>query len=163
MRSLLFAVLAAVPMVIVGCTSDAAPDPEIGTADAYVSIVAWQLGQQGPPPTNAKLPLVYITASNGKSIDAGVQANVANQTVDDAKVRFADTVEDATQTNVDGAPVRDEGVLLIVDPIASDGTAQMQLPVTVYRTQTDLSRYRLSLLAAGTGVSVTAATPIPVD
>ena len=163
MRSLLLAVVPAAALMIAGCTSDAASKPHIGTADAYVSIVAWQLGEQGPPSTDGKLPVVYVTASNGKSIDAGVQAKVAKQTVDDAKVRFADTVEDATETDTDGAPVRDEGVLLIVDPIDADGEAQMQLPVTVYRSDNDQSRYRLSLQAIESGVSVKAATPIPID
>ena len=110
---------------------------------------------------HAKFPVIYITSSNGKSIDAGVQAKVAKQTVDTAKVRFADHVEDATQTAVDGAPVRDAGVLLIVDPIDGAGKAQLQLPVTVYRSETDRPRYLLSLLAAGAGVSVTAAQPQP--
>ncbi len=157
----LVAAAVVVAAVVAGCTSGDTVSREIDTADAYVAIVAWQLGQQGPPATDAKFPVIYITSSNGKSIDAGVQAKVAKQTVDTAKVRFADHVEDATQTAVDGAPVRDAGVLLIVDPIDGAGKAQLQLPVTVYRSETDRPRYLLSLLAAGAGVSVTAAQPQP--
>lgn len=163
LRLVLLAAVVALLGVSSGCTSDAAPNPVIGAADAYVAIVVWQIGQQGPPSTAANLPVIYLAASNGKSIDAGVQAKVAKQTVDRAKVRFADTVEDATDTKVDGAPVRDDAVLLIVDPLDDPARSQIQLPVTVYRSTTDSARYRLTLVAADAGVSVTAAQPMPAD
>ena len=37
-----------------------------------------------------RCPVVYVATEDGTTIDAGVQAKVAQNTVDIAKVRFAD-------------------------------------------------------------------------
>lgn len=159
----LWVVVAAVVVALAACTSDASPRPEIGAADAYLAIVKWELGRQGPPPTDAALPVIYITSSNGQSIDAGVQAKVAKNSVDEAKVRFADTAKDATEVDQPDAPVHDDGVLLIVDPFDGTDRSQLQLPITVYRRNADQQRFTLSLLAGPNGVSVTAAQPSGAD
>jgi hypothetical protein len=148
-------------VAVVGCSSDKAKPREIGTAAAYIAIVNWELGQLGPPATNASLPVIYIAADDGKTIDAGVQANVVHTTVDQAKVRFTDVRDDAIDTGVDGKPVKDDGVLLIVDKIDGKGHSRLEVPVTVYRSETDQQRTTLTLVATTDGALVTSVSSLP--
>jgi hypothetical protein len=155
-----FVVVAAL-VIFAGCTSDKVKTPEIGAADAYLAIVTWELGELPPPGTDASLPVVYIAPEDGTTIDAGAQANVLRATVDVAKVRFTDVRDDATDKGVDGAPVKDGGVLLIVGKIDAKGTSRLELPITVYRTETDQQDTVLTLVATTAGVTVTSAAPQP--
>ena len=62
---------------------------------------------------------------------------MANKTVDIAKVRFADERDDAIDTDVEGEPVKDDGVLLIVDDFDTEGVTQVPVGVTVYHDADD--------------------------
>jgi hypothetical protein len=147
---------------LAGCSSDASPKPrDIGTANAYVAIVTWELGELGPPATNASLPVVYVASEDGKTIDAGAQAKVVQATVDVAKVRFTDVRDDAVDNRLDGAPVRDGGVMLIVDKFDGKGKSRLELPITVYKTEEDQQPLIVTLIATADGATVTAASPPP--
>jgi hypothetical protein len=154
-----WAVVVCAAVALAGCTSDAKPSTStsISDTDAYTAVIRWEVSTEGPPTSEgAALPVVYITAENGKTIDAGVQAAVIKATVDQAKVRFSDVRDDALQTKTDGVPVKDNGVLLVIDPINGKDQAHLSLGISVYRTDTDQQRWMLTMAATSAGVSVNA-------
>ncbi|MFT3851913.1 MAG: hypothetical protein QM733_04135 [Ilumatobacteraceae bacterium] len=153
--------LASLVLVAVACTSDDDPTPSISAADALTAIVDWQAGRAGPPATDAALPVIYVTSEAGTTIDAGTQAKVAGNTVDVAKVRFADARDDAVNSDVEGEPVRDDGVLLIVDELDGKGVTQMPVGVTVYRDSTDEQHLVLTVAATDDRAEVTASAARP--
>ena len=112
--------MAAVALAVAtpACSSDDGTQPgDVDQAGAYTAIVEWQAGEQEPVETvdgTDELPVIYVAAADGETIDIGVQANVAEQTVDVADVRFADDSSEAFDDGVDGAPVIDDGSLLLV-------------------------------------------------
>ena len=110
--------LTALSTLGVACSDDdSAPSGEVGPASAYTAIVEWQAGEQEPVLNDdgtERLPVIYIVAADGDTIDVGIQADVAGATVDVADVRFADEPGEAFDTDVDVEPVIDHGVMLLV-------------------------------------------------
>ncbi|HUS44279.1 MAG TPA: hypothetical protein VMY16_16570 [Ilumatobacteraceae bacterium] len=106
---------------LASCDDDeAASSNMVGSADAITAAVAWQADEQEPVVDDSGeplLPVVFVVAGEGTTIDVGVQAEVAAATVDWATVRFADDVADTFDPDLDGEPVRDDGVMLLVGPI----------------------------------------------
>jgi len=106
---------------VAACDSDAGESSDVvGSADAITAAVAWQAGEQEPvvdADGEAQLPVVFVVADDGAMIDVGVQADVAADTVDWATVRFADDIADTFDPDVEGEPVRDDGVLLLIGPM----------------------------------------------
>ena len=65
----------------------------MSSADAITAIVAWQAEEQEPvidDDGEPQLPVIFVVAGDGTTIDVGVQADVAEATNDWATVRFAD-------------------------------------------------------------------------
>jgi hypothetical protein len=143
------------------CTSDDNGQPSVGAADVYTALVDWQVGQAGPPVTGAPLPVVYIATENGTTIDPSTQAKVAQNTVDAAKVRFADNKDDAIDADVDGAPVKDDGVLLVVDEFTGKDTTVLVVPVTVYHDSSDEQRLMVTVRSSDGEVAVTSSSVRP--
>lgn len=121
----------------------------------------WEVGQLGPPATNDALPVVYVASEDGTAIGAGAQASVVQATVDTAKVRFTDVRDDAIDKDIDGAPVKDSGVLLIVAKVDGKGKARIDVPVIVYRSENDHQPTTLTLVATTDGALVTSASTPP--
>ncbi len=89
-------------------------------ADAITAAVAWQADDQDPvvgDDGEPILPVVFVVAGEGTTIDVGVQADVASATVDWATVRFADDIAETFDPDLEGEPVRDDGVMLLIGPI----------------------------------------------
>jgi hypothetical protein len=107
--------------VVAACDNGADESSDVvGSADAITAAVAWQAGEQEPvvdADGEAQLPVVFVVADGGATIDVGVQADVAADTVDWATVRFADDAADTFDPDVEGEPVRDDGVLLLIGPM----------------------------------------------
>ena len=106
----------------------------VGSADAITAAVAWQADEQEPVVDDdgeAQLPVVFVVAGDGATIDVGVQADVAADTVDWATVRFADDIADTFDPDIEGEPVRDDGVLLLIGP----------MPEPARSVELDLVRY----------------------
>lgn len=92
----------------------------VGAADAITAIVAWQADEQPPvldDDGEAQLPVIFLVAGDGETLDVGIQADVTEAVVDMATVRFADDVADTFDTSLEGEPVRDQGVMLRIGPI----------------------------------------------
>lgn len=113
--------LAAMSMVATACNDDElSATSDVEPAAAYSAIVQWQAGEQEPVMNDngeEQLPVIYVVAADGETIDVGVQADVAAATDAIADVRFADESAEAFHDGVDGEPVIDEGVMLVVDPL----------------------------------------------
>jgi hypothetical protein len=156
-----WALFAVAIVALGGCSSNSAKAPEIGSADAYVAIVNWEVGQLGPPATNAPLPVVYVASEEGNTIDAGAQVRVVQATVDTAKVRFTDVRDDALAKDVEGLPVKDSGVMLVVAKIDGKGKSRIDVPVTIYVNEQDQTLKVLTLVATTAGALVTSASSPP--
>ena len=107
--------------VVTGCdgNDDSAPR-EVDHAAAFTALVEWQAGEQEPVLDDSgepELPVIYVAAAEGGTIDVGVQAEVASATVDVATVRFADEATEAFDEGIEGQPVIDEGTMLLVGPL----------------------------------------------
>lgn len=120
---------------VAACDSGADESSDVvGSADAITAAVAWQAGEQEPVVDDdgeAQLPVVFVVADGGATIDVGVQADVAADTVDWATVRFADDAADTFDPDVEGEPVRDDGVLLLVGPMPEPARS-IELPLVRY-------------------------------
>ncbi len=115
-------------------TNDDAATDVVEPADAIIAAVAWQADEQEPvidDDGEPVLPVIFVVASEGTTIDVGVQADVAGATVDWATVRFADDAADTFDPDLDSEPVRDDGVMLLVGPIPDPARA-IELDVVRY-------------------------------
>lgn len=120
------------------CDDEIEPDV-VGPADAITAVVAWQADEQEPVIAEngeVQLPVIYLVADAGATIDVGVQAAVAESTVDWATVRFADDIADTFDPDLEGEPVRDDGVMLLVGPIPEPARS-IELPVVLYTSVDD--------------------------
>lgn len=124
---------------LASCDGDETPAGEVGPADAITAVVAWQAGEQEPVIADdgkVQLPVIYVVADAGTTIDVGVQADVAESTVDWATVRFADDITDTFDQDLEGEPVRDDGVMLLVGPIPEPARS-IELPLVRYTAVDD--------------------------
>ena len=156
-------------MAMVACNSSGSTTTRGVTAsDAIVAIVAWQTSEM-PPRSDAsgetQLPVIFVVADDGATLDVGVQADVARATVDMATVRFADDIDDTFDPDVVDEPVRDEGVLLLVGPVP-DPSRTITVAVERYQAIDDRQALQLEIVAtagadaAGPRARVTSATPL---
>jgi hypothetical protein len=131
--------LAALALVATACGDDETPDGALGTADAVTAIVQWQAIEQEPVLDDGGeplLPVVYVVAADGETIDVGVQAAVAQAVVDNVVVRFADDASEAFDPDAEGEPVRDDGSLLAIGVVAEPASTLM-VDVDRYTAHTD--------------------------
>jgi len=134
--------------VVAACDSDdAAPTDVVGVADAISAVVAWQADEQQPVlDDNGEelLPVIFVVADIGVTIDVGVQADVAAATADWATVRFADDVTDTFNAALEGEPVRDAGVMLLVGPMP-DPAQSVEVALVRYRSVDDAESFTLEI------------------
>lgn len=119
---------------LASCDDDESAPGEVGAAGAISAVVAWEAGKQEPVIADdgeVRFPVIYIVADAGATIDVGVQADVAETTLDWATVRFADDIADTFDLDLEGAPVRDDGVMLLVGPIPEPARS-IELPLVRY-------------------------------
>ena len=152
---------AGVGVLAAGCGSDDPDDPpESVSIDAVLTaLVDWAVGSNGTPTTTEdEPPVVYITASNGDTIDAAVQASVVAATTDDATVRFADDRSEAIDDTTEDEHVHDDGVLLVVGELPAEAqptrVPMSDVIVERYRTIDDASVFVVTVAPDGDGASV---------
>jgi hypothetical protein len=149
-----------------GCGSDDPDPPAAVSTDAVLTaLVDWAVGSDVTPTTTGdddEPPVVYITASNGDTIDAAVQASVVAATTDEATVRFADDRSEAIDDHTDEQRVHDDGVLLVVGELPADAppsnVSVSDVIVERYRAIDDTSVFVLTVAPDGDGASVTGET-----
>jgi hypothetical protein len=142
-----------------GCGSEDADEPvqSVSTDAVLTALVDWAVGGDAAPTADENPPVVYITASNGDTIDAAVQASVVESTADDATVRFADDRSEAIDDTTDDQRCHDDGVLLVVGELPADGTPSA-MTVERYRAVDDATIFDVTLAPDGDGAAVTGAT-----
>ncbi len=159
-RGLLACIVVGAVALTAACGSDDSADEPatVSTDAALTALVQWTVEADRPPTTaGEELPVVYITAASGDTIDAAVQASVVAATADDATVRFADDRSEAIDDGTDDQLVHDDGVLLVVGELPQ-GAAPPDVTVERYRSLDDASVFVVTLSKNATGVSVTGAT-----
>lgn len=145
-------------LALVGCTSDPAPAlPTVTPESAYVAIVQWEVDRSEPvvdEEGNIELPVIYLASTLGGTVDVGVQAEVV-ATVDEAAViRFADDQRDARDEGLEGEPVKDEGVMIVLDEFDPEQSV-VDARVSRYRSIDDVATWRLEVTATEAGADVT--------
>ena len=142
-----------------GCGSDDPGEPaaSVSTDAVLTALVDWTVASEGPTTTtdDEPPPVVYITASNGDTIDAAVQASVVADTADDATVRFADDRSEAIDDTTEDQRVHDDGVLLVVGELPAEPTG---VTVERYRALDDTSVFVVTVVPDGDRAAVTGVT-----
>lgn len=155
------AVAAASVLALVGCTSD--PEPERSTVtptDAHTAIVRWELERTEPvidADGNIETPVIYLAADSGGTVDVRVQADVVSNIDDAAVIRFADNARDARDENLDNRPVKDDGVMILIDEFEPD-QAEVEVRIVRYESIDDDNVWILELTANDDGATVGSAT-----
>ena len=136
---------------------------EIGPGDALTALVQWYVAETEPVVDDAGdpvLPVIYMASESGETVAVGVQATVAERSADDAVVRFADDRSEAIDDDLDGSPVKDDGVLMLLGEIP-EAAPSVTFPVTLYRSADDEQTLEVDVTATGTGVEITATPATP--
>lgn len=152
-------------MLAVGAAS-CSDDPSNGNANvtpaaAYVAIIEWQVSEQEPALDDngdVVVPVVFVASDDGSTIDVGVQAEVAETTTEWATVRFADQPSEAFDPGVEGEPVRDDGVMLVVGPVPV-AAPSIELSVVRYVAVDDSESFLLQVTATPGPSDTTAVSP----
>lgn len=155
------AVAAATLLPLLGCTSD--PEPERATVtptDAYTAIVRWELERTEPVidgDGNIETPVIYLAADSGGTVDVRVQADVVSNIDDAAVIRFADNSLDARDENLDNRPVKDDGVMILIDEFEPD-QREVEVRIVRYQSIDDDNVWILKLTAIADGATVESAS-----
>jgi len=154
-----------VALLLAACSSGGEKShTTVTAADAYNAAIRWYLGTV-PAPTgtaDTKPAVVYIAPESGKAINVGTQAAVAAEMADMKDVvvvRFADVRDDALDVDVDGKPVKDDGVLLLVGEI-DEGQPPLDMNVGVYRNADDQALYSMTITRSGESFVATSVTEV---
>ncbi|MGK0276204.1 MAG: hypothetical protein ACI9N0_002592 [Ilumatobacter sp.] len=161
-RGLLRVTAAAVAVfALVGCASD--PEPERATvtpSNAYTAIVRWEIARTEPvidADGNAEPPVIYVAASSGGTVDVRVQADVVANIDDAAVIRFADDARDARDEKLDNEPVKDNGVMILIDDFEPD-QVKVDARIVRYRSIDDHTTWILEVATTRENIAVTSAT-----
>ncbi len=137
-RSRAAGVAALATLLLAGCGGPS-KDEASRDAQVYVATIRDVLREQPPPEPEDKLPVVYIVGIGEKKVAAKVQAEVAAALDDEAEIRFADERSEAVLEDEDGKPVRGDGLLIAIGPVAPD-VDPVRVEVEVYRSAADSSK-----------------------
>ncbi len=148
--------------VVAACDGDdTVTSGAVGSADAITAVVAWQAGGREPvldDNGDERIPVIFVVAVDGAAIDVGVQADVAAATADWATVRFADDVADTFDADVEGEPVRDDGVMLLVGPMPQPARS-IELELVRYYAADDGEPFTLEITSDATTTDSDNPTP----
>lgn len=143
-RRRLVAVLASALLVAGSATACSESDPvEEGTGRDAAVLEEIVRELTGEPLEPDELPVTFVMGVDG-TIGIEVQAAVAAALVEEIDVRFADERVEAIDEGDDDRPVRDGGVLLVVQDIPVEGE-NIDVQVDRYETFDDGRRMVVSL------------------
>jgi hypothetical protein len=150
-------------LALIGCDGGDAgpPPPTVEPSDAVIAVIEWQVDELDPVLDESgapKLPLIYVASLGGGTIDVGIQAAAAESTSEIAIVRFADDRSDAVDSESDGMPVKEEGIMLLIGEIPEPART-VELIVARYRSVDDEETMVVEIVASVDGASVRSATP----
>jgi hypothetical protein len=160
--------LAAMSISATACSDDEpSTSGDVEAAAALTAIVEWQATEQEPVVNDngeEQLPVIYVVAADGETIDVGVQADVAAATVDVADVRFADESAEAFDDGVDSQPVIADGVMLLVGALPEPAPT-IDVELLRYHSVESSSPFTLQISAdeaatEASGISVATVTSV---
>ncbi len=161
-RAALSVAAAAVALLgLVGCASD--PKPQRATVtptNAYAAIIRWEIAQAEPvidADGNAEVPVIYLAAGSGATVDVRVQADVVAKIDDAAVIRFVDDARDARDETLDNEPVKDHGVMISIDEFEPD-QAKVVARIVRYQSIDDDNTWILEVTAVKDNAAVASAT-----
>lgn len=147
-------------LALVGCSSDPEPlRPTVAPADAYAAIVRWEVDQLEPvvdDAGNVEAPVIYLASGSGGTIDVRVQADVVTDIDDAAVIRFVDDARDARDEGFEDEPVKDDGVLIVLDDFPPD-QATVEARIVRYRSIDDDAAWLLEITAVDDSTTVESA------
>jgi len=145
---------------LIGCTSDPAPErPSVTPQSAYIAIVQWEVDNTKPvldEEGNAELPVIYLATTSGGTVDVAVQAEVVATIADTAVIRFADDPLEGRDQGLEGEPVKDDGVMLVLDPFEPDQPV-VGATISRYKSIDDVVTWHLEITATESSAEVTSA------
>jgi hypothetical protein len=137
----------AVVLLAGACSADQEPSRVDRKAEIYETITLWSLEES--PPTLEGDPVVFLAPASGEAIAADVQAATVRELKDNPVViRFADHRDEAILADVEGAPTRDDGLLVTVADVPLEGRA-FDLDVELYRSEDQVEQYVLRMASSG--------------
>jgi hypothetical protein len=153
-------------LVVIGSLCSCASDDggsaaTVDGAAAVTALVNWAADEL-PAVENedgeVELPVVYVTAQNGDTMDAGLQASVVEHTAETANVRFADDRVQAIDETSDIDAVRDGGVMLVVGEMPEPAQT-LAVDVEWYESLDESSTLVVQIDAVDSGAAVTGSQP----
>ncbi|MEX2626643.1 MAG: hypothetical protein WD225_07145 [Ilumatobacteraceae bacterium] len=132
-------------LVVSAACSESDPVEEGSGRDAAVieQVIRELAGEPDESDESDDVPVVYVVGVDG-TIGIEVQASVAAALVDHIDVRFVDERVEAIDETVDGRPVRDDGVLLVIQDVPVEGE-EIEVQVDRYVAFEDEERMVVSL------------------
>jgi hypothetical protein len=145
------AVVALVASAAASCVDDepgAGQDPTQRLVEIY-SVAVTEIADDAPTAApeeggEDKKRNVYLRASDETEITAEVQVGVVNDLDEWANVRFIDDMEEAVDLEADGAPVRDDGILIGLGEV-SEGEVSAMLTADRYVSDSSIVVYEVAL------------------
>lgn len=120
--------------------------PERDDAAVYAAVVSW-FADQELPTDDDKARDTYLDGLDDATIPIDVQVAMVQDLEDeDLTVRFIDATEEAVDERVDGAPVRNDGLLLRLGPVVVRED-QLEVDVERYESSDAATRYRAVVAA----------------
>lgn len=146
-------------MAMLACDADEKSQSPI--AQVLTAIVRSAADELPPREDPEELPVVYVISGTEQGLPATAQAAVANVLNGEIDVRFADGRAEALDDSEPGAPVRDDGGLVIVGDLRSqfeDDPDEVEVVVELYRSETQFSRRRFTFSGSGDAWSATSSS-----
>ena len=148
-------------LAFAGCTSEPEPArPTVTPTSAYTAIVRWEIEQNEPvidAKGNVEAPVIYLASGSGGTVDVRMQASVVSNIDDAAIIRFADNALDARNDTLEAEPIRDDGVMILIDDFEL-GQAGVNARITRYVSIDDDNAWILEINATDDGAVVETAT-----
>jgi hypothetical protein len=147
---------------VTSCSSDGdTTDDTVDGAAALTALVNWAADEL-PVVENdegeIELPVVYVTAQDGGTMEAGLQASVVERTNETAIVRFADDRREAIDGTSDIDAVHDGGVMLVVGAVPEPAST-LDLEVEWYESLGQSSMLIVQIDAGASGATVITSAP----
>ena len=133
--------------LVVSCGSD--PDEAVNpVAETYILVIDWVLAepQFALEVEPDELPVVFVESLGPADIELVVQVAVVGHFIDTADIHFIDSRIEALE-EIEGAPVRDSGLLLGLGGVAVDGSADVR--GEIYRTPESIVGYHFPIDRTG--------------
>jgi hypothetical protein len=131
---------------------DARQDPTQRLVDIY-SVTVTEIADDAPTVAaeegdEDEKRNVYLRARDETEISAEVQVGIVNDLDEWANVRFIDDLEEAVDLEADGAPVRDDGILIGLGQVG-EGEVSAMLTADRYVSDGDIVVYEVAVQRRG--------------